>query len=126
MANILENSLVMVVLAAFIIIPVFIIRLNNKKKKQAIIQSKLNGIASDNNLVLTRKHEIGNLLVGLSSSQKLLILNTLDFTFEIIDIDNITNVKKDISYNGKEIKNIKITLQIKEGITKDIDRKSVV
>ncbi len=110
MTNTLENSLVMVVLAALIFIPVFMIRRNSKKKKQDLIQKQLDKISSDNNFKITRTNSIGNLLIAYSDNRRLLLLYLIDLTYELINLEKIVKVEDEITYNGKEVKTVKLLL----------------
>jgi hypothetical protein len=110
MTNTLENSLVMVVLAALIFIPVFMIRRNSKKKKQDLIQKQLDKISSDNNFKITRTNSIGNLLIAYSDNRRLLLLHLIDLTYELINLEKIVKVEDEITYNGKEVKTVKLLL----------------
>jgi hypothetical protein len=110
MTNTLENSLVMVVLAALIFIPVFMIRRNSKKKKQDLIQKQLDKISSDNNFKITRTNSIGNLLIAYSDNRRLLLLHLIDLTYELINLEKIVKVEDEITYNGKEVKTVKLIL----------------
>ncbi len=120
MTNILENALVMVVLAALIWIPVLIVRKSNKKKKQVLIQNKLEKITADNNCKLIRKDTIGNLLIAYSDNRKMILLNLIDLVYEIIDLEKVTDVKEDISYNGKEVKNVMLVLSFNNGTKREV------
>ncbi|HTN21204.1 MAG TPA: hypothetical protein VL125_12045 [Pelobium sp.] len=120
MTNILENSLVMAVLVALILIPVFIIKRNNKKKKQVLIQSKIEKITSENNLTLTHTDSAMNFLIACSADHKLLFLSLIDFTYEIIELEKVINVKDDIDYNGKEVKSVQLVLTFNSGVNKNI------
>lgn len=120
MTNILENSLILVALTLLVVIPVFIVRRNNKRKKQLLLQSELEKISADNNFKLIHSDEIGKLLIAFSDSRKLLLLNLLDFVYEIIDLEKVIHIKEDLSYNGKEVKNVKLLLKFNNGVTKDI------
>ncbi|HEX7366956.1 MAG TPA: hypothetical protein VF273_07665 [Pelobium sp.] len=120
MTDILVNSLVMAGVAACILIPVFIVKKINRKKKQALIQSKLDEIALSQQVKFIRTETIGNLLLAYSESNKLLLLNSADFTHEIITLENVVNVQEYIDYNGKEVKNILVRLSLNGGKNKDI------
>nr|WP_294900280.1 hypothetical protein [uncultured Pedobacter sp.] len=120
MTTILENSLVLVVLTAFILIPVFIIKRRNKKKKLALLQSELEKITFDNNFKLVHTDTAGNLFIGYSDNGKLLLLNLIDFTYEIVDLEKVVTVKDEINYTGKEVKSVKLLLIFNSGVTKEI------
>ncbi|WP_017260169.1 hypothetical protein [Pedobacter arcticus] len=120
MTNILENTLVMVVLAALILIPVVIVKRSNRKKKQELLQNKLDSITADNNCKLTRTGSIGNLLLAFSDKRKLILLNLIDFTYELIDLEKVISVKEEISYNGKEVRNVMLLLSFANGAKKEI------
>jgi hypothetical protein len=120
MTNILENSLVMAVLVALILIPVFIIKRKNKKKKQVLIQSKIEKITLENKLTLTHTDSAMNFLIACSADKKLLFLSLIDFTYEIIDLEKVVDIKEHISYNGKEVKNVQLVLTFNNGVNKEI------
>lgn len=110
----------MVVLTAFILIPVFIIKRRNKKKKLALLQNELEKITFDNNFKLVHTDTTGNLFIGYSDNGKLLLLNLVDFTYEIVDLEKVVTVKDEINYNGKEVKSVKLLLIFNNGVTKEI------
>lgn len=120
MTDILENSLVMAVLTACILIPVFIVKKINRKKKEELLLNTIGKISLDNNLKLVRTDTVGNLLIALSENQQLLLLNIVDFKHEIINLEKVNNVQESIAYNGKEVKSILLRLSFNTGANREI------
>ncbi|SEP14374.1 hypothetical protein [Mucilaginibacter sp. OK283] len=105
MNHITENALVAGTLLAVFIIPVVIITRRSKQKRFAALNQRLQAIANEHQLSISRSEFIGNKIIGWAQSGKALLFGSQE-TVTVNDLNNAARCYVLKSMNGTAVKSI--------------------
>ncbi len=105
MNHITENALVAGVLLSIVLIPVVIITRKSKQKRIAALNQRLQSVANEHQLSLTRTELLGNKIIGWAQAGKALLFGSAE-GIAINDLSKAARCYVLKSMNGNAVKSI--------------------